>query len=121
MEFSRQEYWSGLPFPNPGIFPTQGWSLGLPGCRQILYHLSPRRSPREDSVVASLLAREQISGLCESVPSACAMPPRTQRTLKPQLWKGPELEAAEVEQLPATVSFAVSRNGILKVGQPWLV
>ena len=22
--FSRQEYWSGLPFPAPGIFPTQG-------------------------------------------------------------------------------------------------
>ena len=21
--FSRQEYWSGLPFPSPGIFPTQ--------------------------------------------------------------------------------------------------
>ena len=26
MEFSRQEYWSGLPFPSPGIFPTQGSS-----------------------------------------------------------------------------------------------
>ena len=24
MEFSRQEYWSGLPFPTPGIFLTQG-------------------------------------------------------------------------------------------------
>ena len=24
MEFSRQEYWRGLPFPTPGIFPTQG-------------------------------------------------------------------------------------------------
>ena len=23
-EFSRQEYWSGLPFPLQGIFPTQG-------------------------------------------------------------------------------------------------
>ena len=22
MEFSKQEYWSGLPFPTPGIFPT---------------------------------------------------------------------------------------------------
>ena len=22
--FSRQEYWSGLPCPSPGIFPTQG-------------------------------------------------------------------------------------------------
>ena len=24
MGFSRQEYWSGLPFPYQGIFPTQG-------------------------------------------------------------------------------------------------
>ena len=27
--FSRQEYWSGLPFPSPGIFPTQGSNLHL--------------------------------------------------------------------------------------------
>ena len=27
-----------------GIFPTQGWSLGLPHCRQILYHLSHKGS-----------------------------------------------------------------------------
>ena len=24
MEFSRQEYWSGLPFPSPGDFPDPG-------------------------------------------------------------------------------------------------
>ena len=35
MGFSRQEYWSGLSFPSPGIFPTQGskpsllhWQVG---------------------------------------------------------------------------------------------
>ena len=44
MGFSRQEYWSGLPFPSPGIFPTQGSNLGLPHCRQILYHLSHQGS-----------------------------------------------------------------------------
>ena len=27
--FSRQEYWNGLPFPTPGIFPTQGSNLSL--------------------------------------------------------------------------------------------
>ena len=31
MGFSRQEYWSGLPFPSPGeIFPIQDSNLGLP-------------------------------------------------------------------------------------------
>ena len=24
MEFSRQEYWSGLPFPTPGALPNPG-------------------------------------------------------------------------------------------------
>ena len=29
MGFSRQEYWSGLSFPPPGIFQTQGSNSGL--------------------------------------------------------------------------------------------
>ena len=29
MGFSNQEYWSGLPFLPPGIFPTQELNLGL--------------------------------------------------------------------------------------------
>ena len=41
MEFSIQEYWSGLPFPSPGIFPTQGSNLGLPHCGQMLCHKIP--------------------------------------------------------------------------------
>ena len=32
MEFSRQEYWSALPFPPPGDLPTQGLKLGLLHC-----------------------------------------------------------------------------------------
>ena len=45
MEFSRQEYQSGLPFPSPGDLPD----LGIEPCvscigRQILYHLSHQRS-----------------------------------------------------------------------------
>ena len=27
MEFSRQEYWSGLPFPTPGDLPDSGMEL----------------------------------------------------------------------------------------------
>ena len=44
MGFSRQEYWSGLPFPSPGNFPTHGSNPGLPHCRQTLYHLSHQGS-----------------------------------------------------------------------------
>ena len=45
MEFSRQEYWSGLPFPSPGDLPKQRWNPGLLHCRQILYRLSHQGSP----------------------------------------------------------------------------
>ena len=30
MEFSRQEYWSGLPFPSPGDLPDPGMEPGSP-------------------------------------------------------------------------------------------
>ena len=30
MEFSRQEYWSGLPFPSPGDLPDPGIKSGSP-------------------------------------------------------------------------------------------
>ena len=33
MEFSRQEYWSGLPFPSPGDLPDPGIEPGSPALR----------------------------------------------------------------------------------------
>ena len=48
MGFSRQEYWSGLPCPPPGIFPTQGSThVSYISCtgRQILYHECHLGSP----------------------------------------------------------------------------
>jgi len=30
MDFSRQEYWSGLPTPSPGDLPDPGINLGSP-------------------------------------------------------------------------------------------
>ena len=45
MEFSRQEYWSGLPFPSPRDLPDLGIEPSLQHCRQILYCLSHQGSP----------------------------------------------------------------------------
>ena len=52
MEFSRREYWSGLPFSFPGDLPYLGTELrvptlhlGLPHCRQILYHCATWEAP----------------------------------------------------------------------------
>ena len=44
MGFSRQEYWSGLPFPSPADLPLPWIELGLLHCRQILYRLSHQGS-----------------------------------------------------------------------------
>ena len=56
MGFSRQEHWSGLPCPSPGIFPTQGSNLSLLHCRQILHHqsVSPGKpySPNESLLIS---------------------------------------------------------------------
>ena len=44
MEFSRQEYWSGLPFPPHGIFLTQGLNPCLLLGRQILFYWATREA-----------------------------------------------------------------------------
>ena len=46
MEFSRPEYWRGLPFPSLGDLPTQGLNPGLPHCRRIPHQLSHLGRPR---------------------------------------------------------------------------
>ena len=38
MGISRQEYWSGLPFPSPGDLPDPGIEPGLLHYKQMLYN-----------------------------------------------------------------------------------
>jgi len=45
MGFSRQECWTGLPFPSPEDLPDPGIEPGFPHCRQTLYRLSHQGSP----------------------------------------------------------------------------
>ena len=57
MGFSRQEYWSGLPFPSLGIFPIQESNPCLLHCRQICDPMdcySPWNSLGQNSGVGSL-------------------------------------------------------------------
>ena len=44
MGFSRQEYWSGLPFPSPGYLPSPGIE---PGSRALQADTLPSEPPRE--------------------------------------------------------------------------
>ena len=71
MEFSRQEYRSGLPCLLQGIFLTQGSNPGLPHCRKILYHLSHQRSPARCVFHSSSLLGGGFPGGTSSKEPAC--------------------------------------------------
>ena len=45
MEFSRQEYWNGLPFPSPGDLPDPGIELKTPAWQADALPLSHQGSP----------------------------------------------------------------------------
>ena len=45
MEFSRQEYWSGLPFPSPGDLPNPGIEPGSPAFQADSFQLSYKCGP----------------------------------------------------------------------------
>ena len=49
MEFSRQEYWSGLPFPSPGDLPDLGFEARS-AALQILYYLSHQGSSAKNKI-----------------------------------------------------------------------
>ena len=49
-EFSRQEYWSGFPFPSPGDLPNPGIKPRSTALRQPLYHLSHQVHPFKDPI-----------------------------------------------------------------------
>ena len=57
VELSKQEYWSGLPFPSPGDLPNPGMNPGLPHYRRILDLLSHQGSPKILEWVAFLFSR----------------------------------------------------------------
>ena len=47
MGFSRQEYWSGLPFPSPGDLPDPGIEPGSAALQADALHSEPPGKPAE--------------------------------------------------------------------------
>ena len=45
MEFSRQEYWSGLPFPSPGDFPEPVIEPASPALSGGFFTIEPSEKP----------------------------------------------------------------------------
>ena len=49
MKFSRQEYWSGLPFPSPGDLPDPGIEPGSPALQANSLLSEPPGKPKLQS------------------------------------------------------------------------
>ena len=73
MGLSRQAYWSGLPFPSPGIFPTQGLNLCLLHWQADSLPVSQQGSPRahesRDNEAHTLQLEKHLLSTVESQPS----------------------------------------------------
>ena len=52
MEFSRQEYWGGLPFPSPGDFLDPGVELGSPTLQADSLLFEPPGKPNSTELAA---------------------------------------------------------------------
>ena len=62
MEFSRQEYWSGLPFPSPGDLPDPGIEPGSPALQADALTSQPPGKPhmyKEPSKLNTQSSRKQ--------------------------------------------------------------
>ena len=79
MRFSRQEYWSGLPFPPPGDLPDPGTELVSP--------TSP--ALQADSLLLSHCCCCCCCCLVASVVSDSVRPQRRQPTRLPRPWDSP--------------------------------
>ena len=61
MEFSRQEYWSGLPCPPPGDLPNPGIKLQSPALQVDSLPTEPPEKPKNTGVGSLLLLQRVFS------------------------------------------------------------
>ena len=110
MGFSRQEYWSGLPFPSSGDLPDPGIELGLLHCRQILYHLRHQRSPKAQRRAVNHL--ELCSEVSRSTPpkilSQVSLRQLQSPALQPAQRPGPPAQPRDPAHNPSPVTLPTS-------------
>ena len=65
MEFSKQEYWSGIPFPTPGVHPNPGikpTSFASPELAGRFFTTETPGKPKSTGLVSSNLGKTENSG-----------------------------------------------------------
>ena len=69
IEFSSQEYWSGLPFPSSGDLSDPGIKPGSPTLQQTLYHLSHCCFPSPEYLPNPGIKPESLALQVDSLPT----------------------------------------------------
>ena len=73
MEFSRQEYWSGLPFPSPGDLPDPGIQPRSPTSQVDSLPFEPSGKPPHNSIYLSSVqfSCSVMSDSCNPMTAVC--------------------------------------------------
>ena len=96
MEFSRQEQWSGQPFPSPEDLPNPGTEPNLLNWRQILYHLN------QGNLIGVFMITGNLN--TEEKHQVCTFP-KKDNNVKRQQGKSHQMQAKEkVQVVPQTFS-----------------
>ena len=83
--FSRQEYWSGLPFPSPGDLPNPGIE---PGCPSLQTDALPSEPPGKPLLLLLLLSHLSCVRLCVTPPTAAHQAPLSLGFSRQEHWSG---------------------------------
>ena len=72
MEFFRQEYWSGLPFPSPGDLPGPGIKPRSPTLQAEALPLRHEEIPNENkSISKCIIVKQQTASIKDSIYESC--------------------------------------------------
>ena len=74
--FSRQEYWSGLPFPSPGDLPNPGIEPRSPALQTDALPSEPPGNPRVPKRVTKFSDIEKVAFILERVGNQSIRPGR---------------------------------------------
>ena len=111
MDISRQEYWSGLPFPSAEDLPFSGIELGLPHRRQTLPSESLGKPPRIDNNKCLYCA--VFKALCSKICSSLSSLPLHDNPIRRRLllsftsyrWENESMETLRSLQLTQIVDL----------------
>ena len=116
MEFSKQEYWSGLLFPPPGDLPNPGIEPGSPTLQADALLSEPPGKPRMDIILLPISNYLQFSSVALSCPTLWPHGLQNARSPCPSPTPGVYLNSCPLSQwcLPTISSFVIPFSSCLQ-------